>query len=62
MTRLPSTPGAPIRKAQPDVYTVLLLVAVIFLIAAIAVVASDLIKNYGMSFVQLFQVAPHPPR
>ncbi len=62
MTRLPGAPAGPVRKFVPDVYTVLLLIGVLFLVAAIVVVTVDLTKNYGMSVGQLFQGPPKLPR
>ena len=62
MTRLPGAPAGPVRKFEPDVYSVLLLIAVAFLLTAIVVVTMDLTKNYGMSVGDLFQGPPRLPR
>jgi hypothetical protein len=62
MTRLPGAPAGPVRKPVPDVYSVLLLIAVIFLVAAITVVTVDLMTSYRLSFGQIFQASPQLPR
>ena len=54
-------------KAQPDVYTVLLLLAVIALVLAIAFCGWKLTAavdagGYGMTVGQLFQPLPNVPR
>jgi hypothetical protein len=54
MTRLPGTPGGPLVKAEPDVYTVLLMVAVLFMLAACVTVFMTLTKDYGFTIGQLF--------
>ena len=55
MTMIP--PEGPVVKIQPqsNVYTVLLAVGVVVLVAAIGVVVYDLMTTYGLSFGQLFQ-------
>ncbi len=62
MTRLPGAPAGSVRRAVPDVYSVLLLIAVIFLVAAIVVVTVDLVQSYGLSFGQIFQASPMTPK
>lgn len=61
MTRLPGAPAGPVRKFVPDVYSVLLLIGVLFMLAAIVVVTVDLTQNYGMAFGDLIQ-GPKLPR
>jgi hypothetical protein len=60
MTRLPGMPAGQARKPNPDVYTVLLLVGILFLSTACIVVLVDLTRNYGMTIGQLFSSAPLP--
>ena len=60
MTRLPGTPPGAIRTADPDIYTVLLLVGVLFLLTACVCVYLDLTKTYGMTVGQLFTGAAIP--
>jgi hypothetical protein len=62
MTRLPGAPAGPVKRFLPDVYSVLLLIGALFLMAAIVVVTVDLTKNYGLSVGQLFQGPPRIPR
>ncbi|NLF30117.1 MAG: hypothetical protein GX591_04420 [Planctomycetes bacterium] len=54
MTRLPGTPGGPIVKAEPDVYTVLLMVAVLFMLTACVTVYMTLSQDYGYTVADLF--------
>ena len=54
MTRLPGAGAGRVRMAAPDVYAVLLIVGVLFLLTACVVLCVDLMRNYGLSFVQLF--------
>jgi hypothetical protein len=73
MTEAPSTtkregPVVPVRP-QPNVYTVLLVIAVIALVVAIAVVAwrmtAEMPAGYGLDMKHLFQPntpLPLPPR
>jgi len=60
MTRLPGVPAGPARRANPDVYTVLLFVGILFLLTACVVVLVDLTRNYGMTVGQLFSGAKIP--
>ena len=55
MTRLPGTSPGAARTTAPDVYTVLLLVGVLFLLVACVVVYLDLTQNYGLEIGQLFK-------
>ena len=41
-------------KPQPDIYTLLLILAVLFLAVTIGVVLYDLMRNYGMTFMEIF--------
>ena len=61
MSRLPGGPAGQIRTAEPDIYTVLLLIGVLFLLVACICTYMDLAQNYGMTFVQLF-TAPAVPQ
>ena len=54
MTRLPGTGAGRIRKVAPDIYAVLLIVGILFLMTACVTVCVDLMRNYGLSFGQLF--------
>lgn len=54
MTRLPGPPGAAASKPAPDVYTALLLAAILFLLIAIITVFLNLTQNYGLSIGQIF--------
>ena len=47
MSRLPGTPGAQIRKPEPDIYSALLLIGIGFLLVACVCVFMDLTKNYA---------------
>ena len=60
MTRLPAAPTGLARKVAPDIYTVLLLVGILFLLAACIIVLLDLVHNYGLSAGQLFKGAEIP--
>lgn len=60
MSRLPGGPAGQIRKADPDVYTVLLLVGVLFLLAACICVYMDLTSSYGVEISQLFSTLEVP--
>ncbi len=60
MSRLPGTPAMPAKRAAPDVYTVLLLVAILLLIAGIVCVHWNLTTNYGLTFGQLFKSVDPP--
>lgn len=54
MTASP-TPGMVVRvRAQPDVYTVMLVVAILVLAATIGIVLYDLAVRYGMTFQEIF--------
>ena len=55
MTMIP--PQGPVVRVKPqsNIYTVLLVLGVIVLAAAIGIVAYDLMTTYGLSFGQLFQ-------
>ena len=54
MTRLPGSGVGRIRKAAPDIYSVLLIVGILFLLTTCIMVCVDLMQNYGLSFGQLF--------
>ena len=54
MTRFAGAPASPARRAIPDVYTALLLVGVLFLMVSLIVVSVDLLRNWGLTFGQLF--------
>jgi len=60
MSRLPGSLAGQVRKAEPDVYTVLLLVAVLILLTACICVATDLTSNYGLTIGQFFSTAEVP--
>ena len=54
MTRIPSS-GPVVRvKPQPDIYTLLLAIAIVVLAVAVGVVVQNLLSTYGLSFGQLF--------
>ncbi|NQU75250.1 MAG: hypothetical protein HQ546_02910 [Planctomycetes bacterium] len=55
MTRLGGIIAGPIRRLAPDIYTVLLLVGILFLLVGCIVVCWDLMHNYGLSVGQLFK-------
>jgi len=55
MSRLPGTPGGPVAKAEPDVYTVLLMIAVLFMLTACVTVFMTLTQDYGFTVGQLFK-------
>ena len=56
MSQLPSEHKSVIPvKPQPNVYTVLLIVAILALIVSISIVLYNLMTNYGMTFAQIFQ-------
>jgi hypothetical protein len=54
MTRIPGAVAGLGRKPLPDIYSVLLLIGVLFLVISTIVVGYDLMANYGLSFGQLF--------
>jgi uncharacterized membrane protein YhfC len=60
MTSMPPPPVVRV-KPQPDVYTVLLIVAILCLAVSIGAVVWDLMRNYGLSFAQLFTGQQVPP-
>lgn len=60
MTRIPGPPVAAGRNPVPDIYSVLLLIGILFLLIGSITVCHDLLSNYGLSFKQLFYVAPIP--
>ncbi len=41
-------------KPRPDIYTLLLIVAILILAATIGIMLYDLMVTYGMSFVDIF--------
>ena len=45
-------------KPQPNVYTVLLIIAIVAMAVAAIIGVDDLTNNYGMSFGDLFQYTP----
>lgn len=57
------SPSGPVVKVkpQPDVYTLLLIVAILCLAVTIGAVVYDLIRNYGLTFAQLFTGQETPP-
>jgi len=60
MSRLPGSPAGQVRKADPDIYTVLLLVGVLFLLTAVVCVYMDLTKTYGLTIGQMFSAPTIP--
>lgn len=62
MNRLQGAAAGQARKAAPDVYSVLLLIGVMFLVTAIVVVVLDLTKNYGLGVAELIQGPSKLPR
>lgn len=48
-------------KPQPNVYTMLLIVAIVVLIATVGIVIHNLMTVYGLSFADLFKVHKIPP-
>jgi hypothetical protein len=61
MTSMPPS-GPVVRvKPQPDVYTVLLIVAVLGLAVTVGAVMYDLMHNYGLTFARLFSGQETPP-
>lgn len=61
MSRLPGGPAGQVQTAEPDVYTVLLLIGVLFMLTACIIVYMDLTKTYGLTIGQLF-TAPVVPQ
>ena len=59
MSRVPGA-AAPVKYAEPDVYTVLLIVGVLLMLTACVIVYLDLTQNYGMTIGQLFTGAAVP--
>ena len=41
-------------KPQPNIYTLLLILAIVFLAAAVGIVMYDLMTTYEMTFAELF--------
>ena len=41
-------------KSQPDIYTLLLIVAIIFLAVTVGMVMYNLMTSYGMTFTEMF--------
>ena len=41
-------------KPQPDIYTLLLILAILFLAVTIGIVLHDLMTTYGMTFGEIF--------
>jgi len=65
MTQMPQQQPAPvIRKPQPNIYTVLLIVAIIALAVTIGLVIYNLMADppngYGLEFGQLFKLIDKP--
>ena len=60
MSRLPGGLAGQARKADPDVYTALLLVGVVLLLTACVCVYTDLASNYGLTIGQLFSTVKVP--
>ena len=49
-------PGTVIKvKPTPDVYTLLLILAIVFLTVTVAIVMHNLMTTYGMTFAELFK-------
>jgi hypothetical protein len=56
---LPQPSGAVVRvKPQPDIYTLLVILAVLVMAVAVGFVAHNLMVNYGLTFQQLFSGQP----
>ena len=56
-----NVPGPIVRKPQPDVYTLLLLVAILLLAVGIGVVLHNLTTTYGMSVGDIFSGKTNVP-
>ena len=56
MTQIPQQPAIQ-AKPQPNIYTVLLVVAIIALGLTVGVVAWNLTTTYGLTFGEIFQPA-----
>ena len=58
-----TSPSGPVVKVkpQPDVYTLLLIVAIFCLAVAVGAVVWNLVTHYGLSFTQLFTGQEAPP-
>ena len=52
-TALDQTPVVRV-KPQPDVYTILLILAILLLATSIGVALYDLMNTYGMTFTEIF--------
>jgi hypothetical protein len=55
----PQGPVVPV-KAQPNIYTVLLIIAVIGMAVAVGISLNDLMHNYGMTLGDLFDPKYNP--
>jgi len=62
MTRLPGAGVGRARKVAPDIYAVLLIVGILFLLTACVMVCVDLTQNYGLSFADLFKSTKGLPK
>lgn len=60
MSRLPGSPAGAPRNPAPDVYTALLLAAILFMLVALVTVFLNLSQNYDVSIGQLFNGASIP--
>jgi len=61
MTQITQGPVVQV-KPQPNVYTVLLIVAIVVLALATGVVLYDMMTSYGMSFGDIFSSQPVTPK
>jgi hypothetical protein len=55
----PQGPVVPV-KAEPNIYTVLLIIAVIGMAVAVGISLNDLLNNYHMAFGDLFDPKYNP--
>ncbi|KKL93693.1 hypothetical protein LCGC14_1872130 [marine sediment metagenome] len=60
MTELSSGPVVKV-KPQSNIYTLLLVVAIVCLAVTVGVVVNDLMSNYGLTFQELFTGQEIPP-
>ncbi len=55
MTPIPSVRSPVVKvKPQPNIYTLLLVLAIIFLAVTVGIVMHNLMTAYGMTFAELF--------
>lgn len=55
MTRIPGNLPGPVRRPTADVYTVLLVIGILFLLVATIVVTQNLMGPYELTFGELFR-------